>query len=199
MNFHLWSLILSGISVITYSSHRSRLAKYSAKHSVGVIGRLHFALVFHFPYVHNRQLQLPYIQMKKAFHVEPHRYYVVRKSWKLNTEQFTKNYSHLSEHLQTNKAVTNSDTNVNNESLCNVGNTDKKLSVVRHESTAASLPHSRSMHVCCGFKRTNICCNHICRCRVRAVRSSGPNFKSLITRVQSYTHILGVHLVWWRL
>ncbi len=72
---------------------------------------------------------------------------------------------------QTNKAMTNSHPNMNIKSLCNVEKTDKNQFVARHESTATSLLRSCLMHVCCGSKRTNICCDHVPRCHVRAVRA----------------------------
>ncbi len=80
----------------------------------------------------------------------------------------------------TNKAATNSRPSVNSKLLCYVEKTDKKRFVrhestdkkrfVWHESTAKSLPHSHSIHVCCGFKWTHLRCDHICRCCVLAVR-----------------------------
>ncbi len=72
---------------------------------------------------------------------------------------------------QTNKAMTNSHPIVNCESLCNVEKTDKKWFIMWHESTAASLTHSHLMHVCCGSKRTNIHCDRVHHCRVRAVHA----------------------------
>ncbi len=60
----------------------------------------------------------------------------------------------------------NSCPSVNGESLCIFEKIDKKRFIARHKSTAASLQHSHSMHVCCVPKQTNIRCDRICRCRI---------------------------------